>query len=49
VHNSPLTTTKKQEQYKNQNKETNGVRKFKKVRAEQLKQQEAQKEIKDFL
>lgn len=43
------TMTKKSEQYKNSHKETNGVRKFKKVRQEQVKQQEAQKEIKEFL
>lgn len=41
--------TKTPEQYKNQNKETNGVRKYKKVRQEQAKQQEAKEEIKEYL
>lgn len=48
MHNSQKTMTKTPECYKNQNKETNGVRKFKKVRTEQIKYQEAQKEIKEF-
>ena len=41
--------TKTQETYKNTNKETNGLRKFKKMRTEQAKQQEAQKEIKEYV